>query len=117
MGRKSSKTDTHVDETNSLYAAVFHLASIFPKDDTCSGLHCEGVSMRRGRSHEGRTRRTNWKVVHTIQVSDKTLGETMGDQKAYCPNGFICWGENLEEVILEDARRGDVMNQGVGTSF
>lgn len=28
-----------VDETNRLYAAVFHPASIFPKYDTCSGLH------------------------------------------------------------------------------
>ena len=65
MGRKSSKGDTHVDEINPLHEAVFDLASIFPKDDTCSGLHGGGRIYEKGRGDE-RTRRTNWIVVHTI---------------------------------------------------
>ena len=41
----------------------------------------------------------------------------MMGQKAYRPSGFICRREILEGRILKDARRGDVMDQGVGISF
>jgi len=32
-----------VDKTDRLYTTVFHPASVFPKDNSCSGLHCGGL--------------------------------------------------------------------------
>ena len=38
-----SEGATHVHKTNRLHRAVFHPASILPKDNSCSGLHGKGV--------------------------------------------------------------------------
>ena len=51
---KGSEGATHVYKTNRLHGTVFHPASILPKDNSCSGLHGKGVSMRRGRCMRAR---------------------------------------------------------------